>query len=116
MGEAVVPARLPKTRKAMKLRLPFPPAYVFPPFPTRGDLVPLPHSTDPPRLGQGFGQMGLGQSGANTATHGADIVAIDVEIAIIVDIGGIVTIVARRPQPPPRTTKTPDKRHSAGAP
>ncbi|MCL1997962.1 MAG: hypothetical protein FWG65_04260 [Turicibacter sp.] len=57
--------------------------------------------------------MSLGQSGANSATR-RDIVAIHVDIAVLVDIGGIVRVVARRPQPPPRSrsTKSPNKRHS----
>jgi len=115
MGEAVVPGRLPKTRKAKYPRLPFPTACVFQPFPARGDLVPLPHRTGPSHLGRDFGQMGLGQSGAHTAGRIIDVVAIDVDISVIVYVGGIIRIVAKRPQPPPRsrTTKTPDKRHSA---
>ena len=78
-------------------------------------MVPLPHHADLSHLGQGFGQMGLGQSGANAAGVIVDIVAIDVDIAVIVDIGGIVRIVAGRPKPPPRSriTKTPDKLHIA---
>ena len=44
-----------------------------------------------------------GQSGANTAGVIVDIVTIDVDIAVIVDIGGIVTVVAGRPKPPPRS-------------
>gem|GEM_PF-6896056 len=45
--------------------------------------------------------MGLGQSGANTTGSIVDIVTIDVDAAVIIDIRGIVTIVAGRPQPPP---------------
>jgi hypothetical protein len=48
--------------------------------------------------------MGLGQSGANTIIV-VDIVTIDIDIAIIVDISGIITIVARRPKPPPVITE-----------
>ena len=56
--------------------------------------------------------MRLGQGGPNTTVVVVDVVAIDVDVAVVVDIGGIVAIVAGRPQPPPRsrTTKTPDKR------
>ena len=54
--------------------------------------------------------MGLGQSGANATLRPVYIVAIDVEVAVGVDIGGIIGIVAGRPQPPPRsrTTGTPE--------
>ena len=99
-GGAGCPA--PKNKKNELAAFLFPPACVFPPFPARGDLVPLPHCTDLPSLGQGFGHMGLGQSGANSAVVVVDIVAIDVDIAVIVDIGGIIAIIAGRPQPPPR--------------
>lgn len=40
------------------------------------------------------------QIGANTNIIIVDIVAIPVHVAIVVHIGGIITIVARRPQPP----------------
>ena len=76
--------------------------------------------------------MRLGQGGANTAVVVVDVVAVDAGIAVVVDIGGIIAIVAGRPQPPPRSRKTktrdawssskrialrpdPDKRHSAFA-
>jgi len=75
-------------------------------FQAGGDLVPLPHSADPPNAGQGFGHMRSGQSGANTTPTAAskpDIITIDVDIAIMVDIGGIIRVVAGRPQPPPRS-------------
>jgi len=72
-----------------------------------GSFVP---SHRPAPLGTRFRANGLGQSGAYTACFIVDIVAIDVEFAVIVDIGGIITIVAGRAEPPPesRTTKTPD--------
>jgi hypothetical protein len=54
-------------------------------------------------LEQGFGFLGLGQSGTNTAIVVVDIVAIRVDIAVIVDIGGVITVIAGRPQPPPRS-------------
>ena len=41
------------------------------------------------------------QSGANTDIVIVDIVAIVVDRPVIVDIGGIVLIIAGRPQPPP---------------
>lgn len=40
------------------------------------------------------------QIGANTNIIIVDIVAIPVHVAIVIHVGGIVTIVARRPQPP----------------
>ncbi|GHU55096.1 hypothetical protein AGMMS49975_16450 [Clostridia bacterium] len=36
-----------------------------------------------------------------------DIVAIDVDITVRIDIGGIITIDARRPKPPPRYNRIP---------
>jgi len=41
------------------------------------------------------------QSRANTASLIIDIVTIEVYIAVIVDIRGIILIVAGRPEPPP---------------
>ena len=54
--------------------------------------------------------MGLRQSRPDATTIIVDIVAVDVDTAVIVDIGGVVAIIAGRPQPPPRSriTKTPD--------
>jgi len=42
------------------------------------------------------------QSRANTASLIIDIVTIEVYIAFIVDIRGVILIVAGRPEPPPR--------------
>jgi len=45
--------------------------------------------------------MEPGQSGAHTAASIVYIVvAVNVDVAIIVDIGGVITIVSRRPKPP----------------
>jgi len=41
------------------------------------------------------------QSRANTTSLIIDIVAIEVDIAVIVDIRGVILIVAGRPKPPP---------------
>ena len=43
------------------------------------------------------------QIGANGVIIVVDIITISVNITVIVDIRGIVCIVARRPQPPPLT-------------
>ena len=47
--------------------------------------------------------MGLGQSGTDAAVVVVDVVAIDVDVAVVVDIGGIVAVVAGRPKLPPRS-------------
>ena len=73
----------------------------FCPNGSEGNPIPLPHRTDLPHLEQGFRQMGVGQSGANTTRVVVDIVTIDIDVTIIVDIRGIVTVVAGRPKPPP---------------
>jgi hypothetical protein len=54
--------------------------------------------------------MRLGQIGANTTVVVVDIVTIYVDITVIVDIGGIVTVVTGRPKPPPTslTTESPE--------
>lgn len=57
-------------------------------------------STDPFFLEQDFRLCSFMQIGANTNTIIVDIVAIPVHAAIVIHVGGIVTIVARRPQPP----------------
>ncbi|MCL2051843.1 MAG: hypothetical protein FWG91_08990 [Lachnospiraceae bacterium] len=61
--------------------------------------------------------MGSGQSGANTTIVIVDIVAIHIDIAVVVDIGGIISIVAGRPQPPPTSpcNQNPRKRHGHSA-
>jgi len=66
-------------------------------------------------MGRSFGQTGLGQSGAHATGAIVDIVAINVDIAIIIHDSGIFSIITGRPQPPPRrrTTKTPEKRLGA---
>ena len=42
-------------------------------------------------------------SGANTTRVNVDIDAIDVDIAVGVDIGGKAAVIAGRPKPPPRS-------------
>jgi hypothetical protein len=46
-------------------------------------------------------EMGVGQSGAHTAGVIIYVVAIDVDIAVIIDVGGIIAVIAGRPKPPP---------------
>ncbi|MCL2628245.1 MAG: hypothetical protein FWD44_06085 [Oscillospiraceae bacterium] len=65
----------------------------------------MPRGTDPLNAEQGIGLMGVGQSGTNAIVV-VDIITIVVDIAVGIDVRGIITIVAGRPKPPPVITKS----------